>query len=87
MQRGDGGGLSEGGCGEGIVGVAVDQARQPARGLEERLAGGLPEQVQVAAGAAQAVGEVGPDLVAQQGGVVVADDDALAQLPWRSSRG
>ena len=56
---GDSAGLVDGGGGEGVVGDAVDEPRQPARALRQRLDGGRFEQGEFAAGEAQAVGEVG----------------------------
>ena len=61
-------GLVEGGAGERVVGQAVDLARHPLGGLEQRLDGRRLEQRQLAAGQAQAMGEVLGQLLAGQSG-------------------
>ena len=58
MLGGDGAGLIDGGTGERIVGEAVYLARHPLGGLEQRLDGRGLEQRQLAAGQAQAVGQI-----------------------------
>ena len=76
---GDGADAGEGGGVEGVVREEVDLAGEAAGGLEEGLEGGGLEEGDLGAGEAEAVGEVGGDLVAGQGGQVVADDDALGE--------
>ena len=54
----DGSGIVESGGGQRVVGDAVDEPGQPARGLEQRRDGGGLEQGDFAAGQTQSVGEV-----------------------------
>ena len=75
----DGPCLVEGGGGQRVVGDAVDLARQAARALEQGFDGGVLEQGEFAAGKAEAVLDIGVDLVATEPGEMVADDEALAE--------
>ena len=69
----------DGGGGQGVVGDAVDESWQTARALEQRLDGGGFEQGDLAAGEAQAVGEVMVEFVAVEAGEVVTHDEALGE--------
>ena len=75
----DGAGLGEGGGGQCVVRGAVDLPGQAPGALGQGLDGGRLEQRQFAAGEAQAVFEVGVELVAVEAADVVADDEALAE--------
>ena len=79
MFGGDGADAGEGRSMEGVVGKEIDLAGDPAGGLEEGLEGSGLEEGDLGAGPAEAMGEVGGDLVAGQSGQVVADDDALSE--------
>jgi hypothetical protein len=67
----DGLGAGEGGGEQGVVGQEVDLAGQAPRGLEQRLLGGGLEEGNLCAGAVQAMGEVGAQLVTGEGRQVV----------------
>ena len=75
----DGSCLVEGGGGEGVVGDAVDLAGQAPCALEQGLDGGNLEQGQFASREAEAVLEIGVDLLSIEAGEMVSDDDALAE--------
>ena len=87
VHGGDGAGAFRRGGGEGVVGDAIDEPGQSASALEQRLDGGRLEQGQLAAGEAQAVGEVVVEFRAVDAGEVVAYDEALGRAirarPWR----
>ena len=73
----DGSCLVEGGGGEGVVGDAVDLPRQAPGALEQGLDGGRLEQGQLAPGEAEAVLEIGVDLIPIEAGEMVSDDEGL----------
>ena len=79
MLAGDGASVVEGGRDEGVVGVAVDLPGQAAGDLEEGLLGGRRKQRELAAGQAEAVGEIGLELVAVEAGPVLAHDEPLGE--------
>ena len=63
----DGSGVFERGGGQRVVGDAVDLSRQAARALEQGLDGGGFEQWEFAAGEAQAMGQIGVELMRVRG--------------------
>ena len=77
----------QGGGGERVMGDAVDLSGQAAGALEQGLDGRGLEQRQFASGEAQAMADIGVDLVAVEAGEVVSDDEALGRAtrawPWR----
>ena len=75
----DGSCLVEGGGGERVVGDAVDLAGQAPCALEQGLDGRDLEQGQFASREAEAVLEIGVDLLSIEAGEMVSDDDALAE--------
>ena len=63
----------------GVVGDAVDLPRQAPGALEQGLDGGRLEQGSSHPGEAEAVLEIGVDLIPIEAGEMVSDDEALAE--------
>ncbi len=79
MLGADQAGLFEGGRDQRVMGQCADLAGQAVGGLEQRLAGGGLEQVQLAAGPGESVPQVGREFLAAQAVEVVAHHDALGE--------
>ena len=75
----DGAGIVECSGGQRVVGDAIDEPGQPARGLEQRLDGGGLEQGDFAAGQTLSVDEIVVEFAAVEPREVMAHDEALGE--------